>query len=106
MSHKSEMTLTFITNFNNTTYEYYLKQPKSMLEWRLIEKLARNFYLKKTFDRTPSHPLIREYSNVDTLKNEDQNMELMIKQKIPFFISLTREKVEISYKSIQILLSK
>ena len=72
------MTLTFITSFNNITYEYYLKQPKSMLEGRLIEKLARNPKLIKAIDRTLSHPLIREYSNVDTLENQDQNMELMM----------------------------
>ena len=63
------MTLTFITNFNNIAYEYYLKQPKSMLEWRLIEKLARNPKLIKAFDRTLSHPVIREYSNVNAVEN-------------------------------------
>ena len=41
------MNFTFITNFNNITYEYYLKQPKSILEWRLIEKLSRNPNPKK-----------------------------------------------------------
>ena len=72
------MTLTFMTNFNNITYEYHLKEPKSLLEWRLSEKLTRNPQLIKAFDRTLSHPLIREYSNVDTLENQDQNMELMM----------------------------
>ena len=46
-SHISEMNFTFKTNHNNITYEYYLKQRKSMLEWRLIEKLARNLKLIK-----------------------------------------------------------
>ena len=39
-----------------------------MLDWRLIEKLARNPKLIKAFDRTLSHPLTREYSNVSTLE--------------------------------------
>ena len=77
-SHISEITLTFITNFNNVTYEYYLKQPKSMLEARLIEKIVRKPKLTKPFDRTLSHPLIRKYSNVDPLESQDQNMELMM----------------------------
>ena len=72
------MTLTFITYLLNITYEYYLKQPKSMLEWRLIEKLAKNPKLIKAFDRVLSHPLIREYSHVDTVEKEDQNMELIM----------------------------
>ena len=49
-----------------------------MLEWRLIEKLARNPMLLKAFGRTLSHPLIQEYSNVDPVENQDQNMELMM----------------------------
>ena len=77
-SHISKMTLTFLTNFKNITYEYFLKQPKSMIEWRLIEKLGRNPKLIKAIDRTLSNPLIREYSNVDTVENQDQKMELMI----------------------------
>ena len=77
-SHISKMTLTFIANFNNITYEYYLKQPESVLGWRLIEKLVLNPQLIKAFDRTLRHPPIREYSNVDTLKNRDQFLELMM----------------------------
>ena len=49
-----------------------------MPEWGLIEKVARNLELKKTFDRTPSHPLIREYSNVVPLEKQDQNLQLMV----------------------------
>ena len=77
-SHISEMTLIFITNLNNITYEHYLKQQKSMLEWRLIEKLVTNPKLIKALDRTLSRPLIRDNCNVDTLENEDQKMELMM----------------------------
>ena len=66
--HIPELTLTLITNSNNITYEYYLKQTKSMLEWRVNEKVARNPMLIYSFDRTVSHPLVGEYSNVDPLE--------------------------------------
>ena len=49
-----------------------------MPEWVLIEKVARNFQPIKTFDKTPSHPIIREYSNIDPLEKQDQNMQLMV----------------------------
>ena len=41
-SHKSDMKITFITNLRNMTYEHYLKQPKRMIEWKIVEKLAKN----------------------------------------------------------------
>ena len=63
-SHISEMNITFITYYKNMTYEYYPKQSKSMLEWKLNEKLARNTELKRAFNRNTSHPLIRKYDNV------------------------------------------
>ena len=61
VSHVSEMSFSFISNLKNITYETYLKQPKSMLEWTLIEKLARNPKFLNAFDRTLSHPLIQEF---------------------------------------------
>ena len=42
------------------TYKHYLDQPKSMVQWKLNEKLSRNPELIKTF-RNESHPLIRKY---------------------------------------------
>ena len=41
-SHISEMKITFVTEFSNMSFKYYLKQPKSMLDWKLIAKLAKN----------------------------------------------------------------
>ena len=61
-SHISEMKITFITNFNNMTFKYYLTQPKSMLEWKLIEKLAKNPMLMSKVGRTFYHPLTYAYS--------------------------------------------
>ena len=70
------MTLTFVTNLDIKTYEYYLKQPKSMLEWRLIQKLKRNPKLIKAFDRTLSPPLFRDCSNIDPQENQfNQDLE-------------------------------
>ena len=61
------MSFTFRTNFKNITYEYYLIQSKSLLEWKLNEKRAKIPKLINAFDRTHSHPLIREISNVDPI---------------------------------------
>ena len=40
LSHISEMNITFISDLRNMTYEHYLQQPKSMLEWKLNAILA------------------------------------------------------------------
>ena len=42
-----------------------------MLDWRLIENIARNLKPIKTFDGNRSHPLVLECSNVNTLTNQD-----------------------------------
>ena len=46
-------------------YDHYLKQPKSMLEWKLNGKLAKNPELVRAIDRNISHPLICKYSHID-----------------------------------------
>ena len=53
------MKITFISDLRIMTYEHYLNQPKSMIEWKLNEKLSRTPELIKTF-RNISHPLIRK----------------------------------------------
>ena len=62
-SHISEMKITFITNLRCMTYQNYIRQPKSMLEWTLIKKLSTNPELIKNLNRTP-HPLIRKYKKL------------------------------------------
>ena len=62
-SHICDMKTTFISDFRNWTCRHYLIQPKSMIEWKLNEKLSRNPELIKTF-RNISHPLIRKYKYV------------------------------------------
>ena len=68
-SHISEMNFAFITEFNNMTFEYYLEQPKSMLDWKLFEKLARNPGLMLENDRTIYHPLTHAY---EPIQDEDE----------------------------------
>ena len=62
-SNISVMKISFITTLGNMTYEHYIQRPKSMLEWTLIKKLARDPSLIKSFNNT-SHPLIRKDINM------------------------------------------
>ena len=62
--HISEMNVTFITKLNNMKFKDYLKQPKSMLEWKLNEKLAKNPMLMSEVDRTIYHPLTHAYGHI------------------------------------------
>ena len=52
------------SNRCDMTYEHYLNQPNSMLEWKLNEMLAKNPHLINSLDRNKNHPLIRNYSDV------------------------------------------
>ena len=60
------MNINFITDLRNMTNEYYLTQPKPMVEWRLNVILAENPELIKILANS-SHPLIRKYQQI----NED-----------------------------------
>ena len=62
--HIPEINITFKTKFNNMTFKYYPKQPKSMLEWKLIEKLAKNPMLMSEVDRIICHPLTHAYGQI------------------------------------------
>ena len=63
-SHISDMEIVFISSLRNMAYEYYLKMPKSMLEWTFIKKLAINPNLIKAFNISTYHPLIRKYRHI------------------------------------------
>ena len=65
-SHISELDITFISDLGNMTYEHYLNQQNSMLEWKLNSILAKNPELIKIFGNS-SHPLVRKYQHI----NED-----------------------------------
>ena len=73
-SNISDMKISFIALLRNMTYEHYLQRPKSILEWTLIKKLARNPSLIKKFTNS-SHPLVRKYKNMfpdDEGEDQDQ----------------------------------
>ena len=36
------MNITLISDLKNLTYEHYLNQPNTMLEWKLIAIIAKN----------------------------------------------------------------
>ena len=63
ISHISEMKITFTTHRRNMTFEYCLRQPKSMLEWSLNKKLSINPEPIKVLGNS-SRPLIRKYINL------------------------------------------
>ena len=58
------MSFSFKTKFNNMTYKDYLKQPKSMLEWKSIEK----FMLE--IERTIYRPLTHAYGPIQDEERE------------------------------------
>ena len=57
------MNITFIPDLRNMTYEHYLNQPKTMLDWKLNALLAKNPKLIGTLGNT-SHPIIRKYQHI------------------------------------------
>ena len=60
-----ELRITFVSTSKNMTCEYYLKQPKSTLEWNLIEKLNKSSRLTHHFNCENScHALICEYYEI------------------------------------------
>ena len=71
-SHIAKMNITFITNYNNMTFKYYLTQPKSMLAWKIVETLARNHNLMQVII-IPIYYLLNHHNfNFD---GEDQDRE-------------------------------
>ena len=75
--HFSEMNITLITKFNNMTFKYYLKQPKSMLEWKLIGKLAKNPMLMSEVDRTIYLPITHAY---DHIQDEEESSQILLSE--------------------------
>ena len=65
------MNITFISDLRNMTYEYYLQQPKTMLEWKLNAIVAKNPELLKSLNRSHNHPLFRKYQRIN--ENDGEN---------------------------------
>ena len=55
-----EVKISFILDLRILTGQHFKSQPKSMLEWKLNEKLSRNPELIKTFENI-SYTLIRKF---------------------------------------------
>ena len=56
------------------TYEHYLNQPKSMLEWKLNAMLAKSPELIKSLGKS-SQPLFRKYQHIN--ENDEENQDLL-----------------------------
>ena len=63
-SHISEMIINTISDKRNMTYEYYIKQPKHMVEFKLNMILAKIPHLINTLDRRFNHPPIRKSCHI------------------------------------------
>ena len=63
-SHIFENRISFNSHLRNMTYEYYLKQTKSMCELKMNEIVARNPKIINCLNRNSLHTLIRKYSNI------------------------------------------
>ena len=72
-SNISQMNIPLITNLRNMTYEHYINQPKPMVEWTLMKKLAKDPSLIKNLENT-SPPLIKKYINMFPVEGENQNL--------------------------------
>ena len=51
-----------VSHFHTMTIEHYIQQPKSMLEWTLLKKIAHN-------------PKFKNYSNLPNFINSFDNIE-------------------------------
>ena len=58
-SHISEMIFKTISDIRNMTYQYYIKQPKHIVEFELNMIIAKNPHLISTLDRRINHPPIK-----------------------------------------------
>ena len=56
-----ELRITFVSRFENITFDHYITKPKSMLEWKLVAMLDKNPQMVRSFDYTRcNHPLFQE----------------------------------------------
>ena len=63
-SHISEMKIETIIDKRDMSYDYYMKQPKPMVESKLNQILAKNSQLINVLDRRVNHPLIKKYFHI------------------------------------------
>ena len=58
------MILKTLSDERNMIDEYYIKQPKHMVEFKLDMIIDKNPHLINALDRHVNHPLIRKYSHI------------------------------------------
>ena len=59
-----ELKITFVSRFENITFDHYITKPKSMLEWKLLAMFDKNLQIVHSFDHTHircKHPLFQEF---------------------------------------------
>ena len=57
-----ELRITFVSRFENITFDHYITKPKSMLEWKLLAVFDNNPKIINSFDyKHHSHPLFQEF---------------------------------------------
>ena len=61
----NRMIINTISCLCNMNYDYYIKNPQSMLERRMNFIISKNPQLINALDRNKSHPLIRKYSYIN-----------------------------------------
>ena len=60
-----ELRVTFVSLFENITFDHYLIKPKPVLEWRLIALAKKNPEIINSFDyEDHSHPLFQEFFEI------------------------------------------
>ena len=64
VSHLFEMRNSFNSHIRFMTFEYHLKEPKSMCELKLKEIIARSPKITKCLNRDTLHPFIKKFSKI------------------------------------------
>ena len=60
-----ELRITFVSRFENITFDQILTKPKSMLEWKLVARLDKNPKIVNLFDyKHHCHPLFQEFFEI------------------------------------------
>ena len=67
------MHFTFSSFLRDMTYEYYLKQPIPMIEFRLNQILAKNSSLVCRLKRFSSNPYVTKFTNQEIKVSNEKN---------------------------------
>ena len=62
-----ELRISFVSCFENMTFDHYLTKPKTMLEWKLLAMFDKSPQIVLSFDYTQTrcnHPLFQEFYGI------------------------------------------